>query len=138
MISLTVAIALLSADVAANAQSPQHIAGKLICTAHSGNPSGLRAFQGDMVFELSDGHFAATRKLANGPGEETFTGTATSMGDILVTGVGGGRNGSTWNYEFHGTRDDKSDTKIKGRMTLTNGLVGYRDCSIVFFKPRSL
>jgi hypothetical protein len=71
----------------------------------------LRAFQGDMVFELSDGHFAATRKLANGPGEETFTGTATSMGDILVTGVGGGRNGSTWNYEFHGTRDDKSDTK---------------------------
>ena len=91
MIFLTVVVALSWANVPTDAQSSQHISAKLICTAHSGNPSGLRAFQRDMVFELSDGHLAAIRKLANGPGEETFTGTITSMGDILVTGVGAKR-----------------------------------------------
>jgi hypothetical protein len=55
-----------------------------------------------------------------------------------VTGSGQNQKGGTWIYELRGTRSDKGDTKITGRMTQTNGAIGYRECSIVFFKPRHL
>jgi hypothetical protein len=128
----------LSWGAAATAQDAQRVPAKLICSAHSGDPGKLRSFQTDIAFELSGGRLTATRKLMTGPGEETFTGTVSSMGAILITGTGNGRNGSTWDYEFRGTRDDKKNTTIRGRMNQTNGLTGSRDCSIVFFKPKSL
>jgi hypothetical protein len=123
--------------VTTNAQGIQHIPGKLSCSSHSGNPQKLRAFQRDVTFDLSGVAITMERKTANG-GEEKFIGTVNSTGDILISGTGKGKISDTWTYEFRGKRNDKNDTVLKGKLTQTNGLAGTRDCTLRFYKPRSL
>jgi hypothetical protein len=123
----------------ADAASAQTIPAKLICGAHSSNPEKLREFQANVVFTLSGGNLIGKRALtSNGGGEETFKGTVSPAGAILVSGEGHYKRGGAWVYELTGIRNDAGDTTLSGKLTNTSGSIGERTCQIIFLKPRTL
>lgn len=130
-------IAILSPNLSEAAK--QQVPAKLTCGPNTANPKGLPAFQTNMKFVLSGDQIEAKRSFhSNGGGTEAFKGTVSSSGAMLISGVGQEKKGGAWKYEFSGTRSDKGDTVVRGQRTNTAGIVGSRDCEIVFFKPRSL
>jgi len=117
----------------------QKVPAKLICGPNSSNPKGLPAFQINMNFALSGDQIEGRRTFrANGGGTESFKGTVSSTGAMLISGSGQEKKGGAWKYELTGSRSDTGDTVVRGQRTNTNGIVGSRDCEIVFIKPRSL
>ena len=117
----------------------QMVKSKLECGPHSSAPEQIRAWQANIVFTLSQGQLQARRALtSNGGGEETFKGTVSPAGAILVSGEGRFKNGGAWVYEFAGTRNEVGDTVLKGQLTNTAGSVGGRVCELIFLKPRAL
>jgi hypothetical protein len=133
---------LVFANAATSEAAKQRVPAKLICGPHSSNPARLPAFQSTMTFALADDQLLATRPIrangSNGAGVETFKGTVSPTGAMLISGSGQRKTGGAWRYEFTGSRNDTGDTVVRGQLTNTNGAIGSRDCQIVFFKPRSL
>lgn len=117
----------------------QMVPSKLECGPHSSNPERIRGWQANVIFTLSHGQLQAKRMLqSNGGGEEVFKGTVSPAGAILVSGEGYFKKGGAWVYEFTGTRNEVSDTVLKGQQTNTAGSVGGRVCELIFLKPRAL
>ena len=123
----------------AKAATKQRIEAKLTCGPHSANPARLREFQANMIFTLTGDQLAGRRPLRlNGGGADTFKGTVSPDGAILISGFGQFKKGGAWTYAFSGSRNDSGDTTVDGKLTNTAGIVGSRDCQIVFYKPRAL
>ena len=121
------------------AATKQRVEAKLTCGPHSSDPAKRPDFQANMTFILVGDQLAGRRPLRlNGGGAETFKGTVSPDGAIHISGFGQFKNGGAWKYAFSGSRNDSGDTTVDGKLTNTDGIVGSRDCQIVFLKPRAL
>lgn len=136
LFATTVAFVGCIANAAAQPVAKQSIAAKLSCGANSANRNSLREFQVNMTFTLNGDRLEGRRRFRTG--YEIFQGTISSTGAMLISGTGTGKDGGSWKYELSGTRDNTGDTVVSGQRINTNGIVGTRDCKIVFSKPRFL
>lgn len=123
----------------ADAATKQRVPAKLVCGPNSANPGSSRDFQVNMTFTLVGDQIEGRRTFrSNRGGTETFKGTVSSTGAMLISGDGKSKDGGVWKYEFSGSRNDTNDTVVTGVRTNTNGIIGTRECKIVFSKPRAL
>ena len=133
------ALVIFAHSTPARAAVKQRVEAKLTCGPHSANPARMPDFQANMIFTLVGGQLEGKRPLrSNGGGTDTFKGTVSPDGALLISGFGRFKNGGAWTYTFSGARNDSGDTTVDGKLTNTAGSIGSRDCQIVFYKPRAL
>jgi hypothetical protein len=83
-----------------------------------------------MTIAFSKGALTADRPLISGKGTEKFEGGIDPLGRIEMTGKYENRH--AWIYRFKGQLSDKQPTILKGRVDITAGAAGHRDCTITF------
>jgi hypothetical protein len=118
-------------------ESVRTIPSRLDCNALSSNPAKNGSFTAPMAIAFSKGALTAERPLISGTGKEKFDGQIDPLGRIEMTGKYEDRQ--AWIYKFKGQLSDKQPTILKGRVDITAGAAGHRDCTITFLaKPEDV
>jgi hypothetical protein len=132
--------ALLFSASAALGQDSEHaptIPSRLDCGALSSSPTKNVSFTAPMTIAFSRGALTAERPLISGTGTENFKGRIDPLGRIEMTGKY--EDKQAWTYKLKGQLSDKQPTILKGRVDITAGAAGHRDCTITFLpKPEDL
>jgi hypothetical protein len=130
--SLFLTALLLSAPVAF-AQTPENartIPSRLDCGALTSSPTKNGPFTAPMTIAFLKGALTANRPLISGNGTEKFDGGIDPLGRIEMTGKYEDRQ--SWVYKLKGQLSDKHVTVLKGRVDITAGAQGHRDCTLTF------
>jgi hypothetical protein len=123
------------------AQSPDDntrtIPTELRCGALSSQPNKRGPFVAQINLSFAKGALSGERKLISFPGKETFHGTIDPIGRIKLSGDYSDRG--AWTYTFVGQLSDKKSTVLNGGLEVTNGMAGYRRCTLALLpKPSDL
>jgi hypothetical protein len=123
---------------AASAQDQARtIQARLDCSALTANPAKAKAFISPITVYYAKGILTAERALVSGDGVEKFEGRIDPLGRIEMSGSYADRR--AWVYQFRGQLSDTKPTILKGRLEITTGTPGHRDCILTFLeKPNSL
>jgi hypothetical protein len=130
---------LLSASAAfgQDTESARTIPSRLDCSPLSSDMKKNGSFTAPITIAYSKGALSAERPLISGTGTETFKGGIDPLGRIEM--IGKYENRQAWLYKFKGQLSDKQPTILKGRVDITAGAAGHRDCTITFLaKPEDL
>jgi hypothetical protein len=128
LISLT--LILSESQSRALAADPNPISARLDCSALTANPDKAKAFTSPMVITTLNGTLRGERKLMSGDGIEKFEGRIDPLGRIEMTG--GYSDRRAWTYRLRGQLSDTKPTVLKGRLEVTTGTPGHRDCTLTF------
>jgi hypothetical protein len=130
---VTLAISAIPTNSIAQSDSgAEKVAGKIVCSAWSGDVAKFPAWQDRIVLSIfPDGGVAAERPTPSG--NDFFKGIIAPSGAILISGKGKFNDGrSEWTYEFKGQKSKTGDTVLKGKLITVKGGIGARDCSITY------
>jgi hypothetical protein len=130
-ISLAVFLLALLAAAPASAEDAKKIPGLLICSSFSAQPKTSPSWR-DELNVIIDKEAITVESVKNPPPKgEVFKGLLAPSGAILIAGSGSYGEAS-WTYEFAGKFNKGGKTILRGKLTATKGVAGYRDCSMSF------
>jgi len=126
------AAALLAAAPAAAQSGPTKLPGKLICGSFSAQPKTSPPWHDELSIEIDKAAISVVRVNYPPPEGVVFKGVVAPSGAILIAGYGSFEKESEWNYEFSGKLNKGGETQLKGKLTATKPLPGYRICTMSF------
>lgn len=123
----------LVASTPVNAKDdPTKFHGRLICGSFSAQPKTSPSWNDEIIVTIKDGAISAERTQYPAPQGVVFKGIVAPSGAILMASTASSGGEAEWNYEFSGTLNKGGTTQLKGKLTATKGLLGYRICSMSF------
>jgi hypothetical protein len=131
-IASALSLALLAAAPAAAQNGPTKIQGKLICGSFSAEPKTSPSWHDELNVVIDRGTITAERTQYPPPQGVVFKGIVAPSGAILIAGAGSLDGKADWNYEFAGKLNKDGTTQLRGRLTATKPLPGYRVCTMSF------
>lgn len=121
----------------AQTNETRSISARLDCSALTANPAKAKPFTSPLTLYFAKGILNAERALMSGDGVEKFDGRIDPLGRIELNGSYADRR--AWSYQLRGQLSDTKPTVLKGRLEVTTGTPGHRDCTLTFLeKPASL
>jgi hypothetical protein len=124
-------LALAAAAPARADDAAKKLPGMLICSSFSAQPKTSPSWR-DELNVIIDKEAITVESVKNPPPKgEVFKGLLAPSGAILIAGSGSYGEAS-WTYEFAGKFNKSGKTILRGKLTATKGVAGYRDCSMSF------
>ncbi|WP_024576209.1 MULTISPECIES: hypothetical protein [unclassified Afipia] len=121
----------------AAAADPATLPARLDCSALTANPTKAKPFTSPITLSYTKGVLTGERALMSGDGVERFEGRIDPLGRIELNGSYADRR--AWTYQLRGQLSDTKPTVLRGRLQVTTGTPGHRDCTLTFLeKPNSL
>jgi hypothetical protein len=127
-----VSLALVLLAAPAHAQETKKLPGKLICGSFSAQPKTSPPWNDELSVEIDKGAISVVRVHYPPPEGVVFKGVVAPSGAILVAGYASIEKESEWNYEFSGKLGKDGETQLKGKLTASKPLAGYRICTMSF------
>ena len=128
-----VLLALPAASPAQTVPDTMKKSGKLICGTFSSRPKESKPWNEAIAVDIEHGVITVTRPDYPPPKGTAFKGILAPSGAILIAGEGNFEEGqAAWNYEFSGKFNATGATDLRGKLQATNGVTGYRVCSMSF------
>jgi hypothetical protein len=124
-------LALLASAPAGAQDAAKKIPGVLICSSFSAQPKTSPSWRDELNVIIDKGAITVESVKDPPPKGEVFKGLLAPSGAILIAGSGSYGEAS-WTYEFAGHFNKSGKTFLKGKLTATKGVAGYRDCSMSF------
>ncbi len=107
------------------------IPGVLICSSFSAQPKTSPSWRDELNVIINKEAITVESVKNPPPKGEVFKGLLAPSGAILIAGSGSYGEAS-WTYEFAGQMNKNGKAVLKGKLTATKGVAGYRDCSMSF------
>ena len=126
------ALGLIATLPAAAQDGAKKLPGKLICGSFSAQPKTSPPWHDELSIEIDKAAISVVRVNYPPPEGVVFKGVVAPSGAILIAGYGSFEKESEWNYEFSGKLNKGGETQLKGKLTATKPLPGYRICTMSF------
>ncbi len=124
-------LALTAAAPAGAQDDAKKIPGLLICGSFSAQPKTSPSWRDELNIIIDKEAITVESVKDPPPKGEVFKGLLAPSGAILIAGSGSYGDAS-WTYEFAGQFNKSGKTLLRGKLTSTKGVEGYRICSMSF------